>query len=369
MDTMTNDNIPLVDLGLQYRRVAKEVHEGFDRVMANTSFILGPEAEAFERAYAEYCGVKHCIGVGNGTDAIELALRSIDVGPGDEVIAPANTFVATGGAIVRSGASLVLVDCDDNGLIDASQLAGAITPRTKAIVPVHLYGQMAPMRAVLGAAGEIPVIEDAAQSQGAWQDGIRSGGYGRVGATSFYPGKNLGAFGDAGAVTTNDDEVAERIRRLRNHGGVRKYEHLEVGVNSRLDGLQGVVLQAKLAQLDAWNDERRAAAACYGDLLVDLPHVQIPQIASGNSHVWHLYVIRIHRRDAVLAALNEAGIGAGIHYPAPIHQLPAFASSGFGDGSFPVAEKLAGEILSLPIYPGITAQQQERVVSVLRAAL
>lgn len=364
-----SDNIPLVDLGLQHRRVADEVAEGFARVLANTSFILGPEAAAFERAYAEYCGVSHAVGVGNGTDAIELALRAVGVGPGDEVIAPANTFVATAGAIVRTGATLKLVDCDENFLIDASKIPAAITERTKAIVPVHLYGQLAPMEAVAAAAGDLIVIEDAAQSQGARRHGRRSGSLGLVAATSFYPGKNLGAYGDAGGITTSSDEVHDRLLRLRNHGGVNKYEHLEVGVNSRLDGLQGVVLAAKLKRLDDWNAERRAAAAYYAELLDGLDGVTLPVEVKGNEHVWHLYVVRVPRRDAVLASLNTNGIGAGIHYPAPVHQLPAFAHLGYAAGSFPVSEQLATEILSLPIYPGITRAQQERVADQLATAL
>lgn len=367
---MTDSPIPLVDLGLQHRHVASEVRAGFDRVLANTSFILGPEVEHFERAYAEYCGVAHCVGVGNGTDAIELALRALRIGPGDEVITAANTFVATAEAIVRAGATLVLADCDENYLLDPAAASAAITSRTKAIVPVHLYGQMAPMDAFAEMAGEgISIVEDAAQSQGATQNGRRSGAIGAAAATSFYPGKNLGAYGDAGAVTTDDDEVADRLRALRSHGGVRKYEHLEIGVNSRLDGLQGAVLSAKLKRLDDWNDERRAAAARYAEMLSQHDNVTAPSAAEGNDHVWHLYVVRIPHRDEVVATLNAVGIGAGIHYPTPVHLLPAFAGPGVPTGSFPVSEKLADEILSLPIYPGITPGQQERVVGELAKAL
>jgi dTDP-4-amino-4,6-dideoxygalactose transaminase len=366
---MTDIPIPLVDLGLQRDRIADDVKAGFDRVMQNTSFILGPEADTFERAYAAYCGTGHCVGVGNGTDAIELALRALRIGPGDEVITVANTFIATAEAILRTGAELVLVDCDENFLIDADEVAAAVGPRTKAIVPVHLYGQLAPMRPLLEIAGDrIHVIEDAAQSQGATQDGKRSGSIGIAAATSFYPGKNLGAYGDAGAVTTGDDEVAGRLRELRNHGGVRKYEHLEIGVNSRLDGLQAVVLSAKLERLDAWNDERRAAAAIYDEMLADLLNVTRPAVVAGNEHVWHLYVVRVPRRDEVVAALNDAGIGAGIHYPLPVHKLPAFAAMNFRAGGYPVAEAFADEILSLPIYPGITEGQQLRIVAELRKA-
>lgn len=364
------DPIPLVDLKLQHARVCDDVQSGFDRVLANASFILGPEVEAFEREYAQFCGVGHCIGVANGTDAIELALRAVGVGPGDEVITAANTFVATAEAIVRTGATLVLADCDEYFLLDPAAVAAATTTRTKAIVPVHLYGQMAPMERYASAAGSgVHLVEDAAQSQGAARHGRRSGSVGVVAGTSFYPGKNLGAYGDAGAITTDDAVLAERVRLLRNHGGSRKYEHLDIGVNSRLDELQAVVLSAKLRRLAEWNDERRMAAERYGDLLKALDDVGAPKVAPGNEHVWHLYVVRVPRRDEVLTRLHSAGVGAGIHYPVPVHLLPAFAGGGWKQGAFPRAESLAGEILSLPIYPGITPAQQERVVGQLADAL
>jgi dTDP-4-amino-4,6-dideoxygalactose transaminase len=362
--------IPLVDLDLQHREIADEVRSGFDRVLGAKSFVLGPEVERFEQAYADYCGVRHCVGVGNGTDAVELALRACGVGAGDEVIAPANTFVATAEAVLRAGARLVLADCDDSYLLDPDEVAGRLTIRTRAVLPVHLYGQLAPMKALSDVVGpDVALVEDAAQSQGATQDGRASGSLGRAAATSFYPGKNLGAYGDAGAVTTDSDEVAVRLRALRNHGGVRRYEHTEVGVNSRLDGLQAVVLSAKLSRLDRWNAQRRAAAAYYDELLSGLDEVVRPETAPRNEHVWHLYVIRVPGRDDVLAALHEAGIGAGIHYPAPVHLVPAFAFLGYGPGSFPRAERLATEILTLPLFPGITTDQQERVVEVVRTAL
>ncbi|HEV7657190.1 MAG TPA: DegT/DnrJ/EryC1/StrS family aminotransferase [Mycobacteriales bacterium] len=363
-------SIPLVDLGWQHAQVADEVRAGFERVFAATSFVLGPEAERFEQEYARYTGVRHCVGVGNGTDAVELALRAAGIGRGDEVVIPANTFVATAEAVLRSGAELVLADCDEHHLLDPESVAPRVTARTRAVVPVHLYGQVAPMKAVADAAGDgVVVVEDAAQSQGATQDGRASGSFGVAAATSFYPGKNLGAYGDAGAVTTDSDEVAGRLRALRNHGGVRRYEHGEFGVNSRLDGLQGVVLSAKLARLDGWNALRRAAAARYEELLADLPEVTLPRTAPGNEHVWHLYVVRVPRRDEVLTTLNAAGIGAGIHYPAPVHLLPPFAHLGHGPGSFPRAEASAAEILSLPLFPGITPEQQQRVAAELRSAL
>jgi dTDP-4-amino-4,6-dideoxygalactose transaminase len=362
--------IPLVDLDLQHREIADEVRSGFDRVLGAKSFVLGPEVERFEQAYADYCGVRHCVGVGNGTDAVELALRACGVGAGDEVIAPANTFVATAEAVLRAGARLVLADCDDSYLLDPDEVAGRLTTRTRAVLPVHLYGQLAPMKALSDVVGpDVALVEDAAQSQGATQDGRASGSLGRAAATSFYPGKNLGAYGDAGAVTTDSDEVADRLRALRNHGGVRRYEHTEVGVNSRLDGLQAVVLSAKLSRLDRWNEQRRAAAAYYDELLSGLDEVVRPETAPRNEHVWHLYVIRAPGREDVLAALHEAGIGAGIHYPAPVHLVPAFAFLGYGPGSFPRAERLATEILTLPLFPGITTDQQERVVEVVRTAL
>jgi dTDP-4-amino-4,6-dideoxygalactose transaminase len=367
---MTEGNIPLVDLGLQHRRVAEEVSRGFDRVLERTAFILGPEVEAFEREYAQYCDVAHCVGVGNGTDALELAIRACDIGAGDEIIIPANTFIATAEAVVRAGATVVLADCGDDYLIDPARVADVITPRTKAIMPVHLYGQMAPMKDLQGLLPSgVHIIEDAAQSQGASQLGARSGSIGSAAATSFYPGKNLGAYGDAGAVTTGDDEIAERLRLLRNHGSRIRYEHIEVGMNSRLDGLQAVVLSAKLSRLDEWNGERAAAAARYNELLAGFEQVITPTIADGNTHVWHLYVIRVGDRDRVVKELNAQGVGAAIHYPTPIHQLEAFAGFGFDASAYPRATAYAPEIMSLPIYPGITEAQQQRVVDTLRDVL
>ena len=359
-------SVPFVDLNTQHAQIADEVARGFDRVLAEGTFILGPEVEAFEREFADYSGVAHVVGVGNGTDAIELALVGSGIGPGDEVIIPANTFVATAEAVVRAGATLKLVDCDDDFLIDVAAVASAIGPHTKAIIGVHLYGQTAPMELLRGVAGTgVVLVEDAAQSQGARRFGVRAGGLGDVAGTSFYPGKNLGAYGDGGAVLTSSDDVANRIRALRNHGGIRRYEHLEVGTNSRLDGLQGVVLSAKLARLDGWNQSRRDAAAYYDLLLADVPGVIVPRTVAGNEHVFHLYVIRTHRRDELLAALGAVGIGSGIHYPAPVHRVPAFGFLDLPAGSYPRAESLSAEIMSLPIYPGITRSQQEFVAETL----
>jgi dTDP-4-amino-4,6-dideoxygalactose transaminase len=371
MDTMTPP-VPLVDLSLQHREIAEAVAAGFERVLGSGAFVLGPDVAAFESEFAAYCGVNRCVGVANGTDAIELALRAAGVGEGDEVIIPANTFVATAGGIRRAGATPVLVDCDPTYLlIDPEQVEARITARTKAIVPVHLFGQLAPMALLLEIAGRhgLAVIEDAAQSQGAEQDGKRAGAFGTSAATSFYPGKNLGAYGDAGAVVTNSEAVADIILGLRNHGGTVKYQHPELGFNSRLDTLQAVVLRAKLQRLDAWNAQRRAAAERYTDLLSTVEGVQTPREFAGNVHVWHLYVVRVDDRDRVLAALNAAGIGAGIHYPVPVHLQGAYRDLGHVAGDFPAAETAAARILSLPIYPGITTEQQERVVAELQAAI
>ncbi|MGY4858316.1 DegT/DnrJ/EryC1/StrS family aminotransferase [Cryobacterium sp. AP23] len=362
--------IPLVDLQLQHAAIEDEVREGFDRVLASGTYILGPEVVAFEAEFGAYCGVGHVAGVGNGTDALELALRAGRIGPGDDVIVPVNTYVATAEAVLRSGATLRLVDCDENYLIDAEATSAALGPRVRAIIGVHLYGQAAPMETLRALAGEnVLLVEDAAQAQGARRHGSRAGSLGDIAGTSFYPGKNLGAYGDAGAVMTGSSDLAERVRMMRNHGGVRRYEHNLIGVNSRLDGLQAVVLRAKLARLDGWNQWRRDAAAVYDELVAALPEVVAPRVVAGNEHVFHLYVVRVPNRDAVVSRLNAVGIGASVHYPAPIHRLPAFQFLGQGDGEFPVAEKLAGQIMSLPIFPGITRGQQELIVDELRRAL
>ena len=368
---MSGDAIPLVDLKAQHAEIADEVAAGFARVIADTAFILGPEVRMFEAAFARFCGVPHCIGVANGTDAIELVVRALGLGAGDEVIVPANTFIATALGVIRAGARPVLVDCEEHHLLDPGRIEAAVTPRTRAILPVHLFGQMADMETI-GAIAEargLAVIEDAAQSQGARRHGRRSGGFGIAAATSFYPGKNIGAYGDAGAVVTSSDEVAARIHKLRNWGSDRKYHHPEIGFNSRLDTLQAVVLSAKLARLEAWNEVRRRAAARYDELLADVSGVERPRTLPGNEHVWHLYVVRVPRRDEVLESLQAEGIGAGIHYPVPLHLHGALRDLGYREGDFPVAEGAAREILSLPMHPHLTGEQQERVVDTLRRAL
>ena len=367
-----SQNVPLVDLRAQMAEIAVELAPEVERILSTAAFVGGPDVAVFERAYAEFVGVRHCIGVANGTDAIELALRALGVGPGDEVVVPANTFIATAEAVARAGATPVLVDVDQRTLlIDPALVAKAVTPRTRAVLPVHLFGQLAPVDEISSAlAGtDVVIVEDAAQSQGATRHGVVSGALGRLASTSFYPGKNLGAAGDAGAVTTDDDELAERVRLLGSHGSPAKYVHDSLGFNSRLDTIQAVVLTHKLARLPAWNDRRRSAAARYDELLADLTDVVRPAQLEGNEHVWHLYVVRVPRRDEVLARLNAEGIGAGIHYPVPVHLTGAFADLGHGEGDFPETERAAAQILSLPIFPHITAEQQERVVSVLGDAL
>jgi dTDP-4-amino-4,6-dideoxygalactose transaminase len=310
------------------------------------------------------------VGAANGTDAIELALRAAGIGRGDEVVIPANTFIATAEAVVRAGADVVLADCrQDTLLVDPASVAARRTTRTRAVIGVDLYGQIAPFDELAAAVdGDVLLFEDAAQSQGATRFGAPIGSGVVAASTSFYPGKNLGAYGDGGAVVTDDGQLASTVRAIGGHGGLRRYEHELIGFNSRLDTLQAVVLRAKLRRLDVWNDQRRAAAARYDALLADLPVVR-PTTAPGNVHVWHLYVVRVDERDRVLAHLNGAGIGAGIHYPHPVHLTGAFAGLGHGHGDFPVAEGEAGRLLSLPIGPHLTVDQQERVVAVLADAL
>jgi dTDP-4-amino-4,6-dideoxygalactose transaminase len=367
----TTTAVPLVDLTIQRDQVADEVAEGFARVLAATAFIGGPDVGAFEQEFARYTGRDHCVGLGNGTDALEFALRAAGVGAGDGVALPANTFVATAEAVLRIGGIPVLVDVDEEHMLLDPDLLAEVAGRCRAVLPVHLFGQMAPMARIREVADQhgLIVVEDAAQAQGATHRGVPIGGWGHAAATSFYPGKNLGAYGDAGGVLTDDAALARSVRLLAAHGSEVKYEHPVLGFNSRLDTLQAVVLRAKLRRLDEWNDQRREAADRYAQLLADVPEVRVPAVAPDNEHVWHLYVVRVAKRDGVLATLNAAGIGAGIHYPTPVHRTGGLADSGYQLGDFPITERAAAEILSLPIFPGITAEQQERVVAVLADAV
>lgn len=366
---MSNE-VPLVDLSSQQTEVDVEVRAGLDEVFRNTSFVNGPQVGEFELAYARFSGVQHCVGVANGTDALELALRAVGVTADGEVVLPANSFVATAEAVARIGARPVLVDvAQDDLLMDPKQIGAVMGGRTQAVVPVHLFGRLAAVDAIADAvAGRCPVVEDAAQSQGARAGGRVSGGLGVIAATSFYPGKNLGAAGDAGAVTTDDAELARSVRLMSAHGSEKKYVHEVMGFNSRLDTLQAVVLSAKLARLDLWNERRRAAAQRYHELLDGIDDLVLPGLA-GQDHVWHLFVIRIPQRDRVLRELQAVGIGAGIHYPQPLSLTPALSYLGYGPGDFPESELAAGEILSLPLFPHITSAQQERVATELRRVL
>jgi len=373
-----SDAVPLVDLRAAHAEVAEAVEAGLRRVIADTAFVLGPDVAAFEAEFAAACGVRRCVGVSSGTDALELALRALGIGPGDEVVLPANTFIATALGVLRAGATPVLADCDaEYLLLDPASVAERLSERTRALLPVHLYGQVAPMEAlqrVLDGTGRaLEVVEDMAQAQGARRNGRAAGSFGRVAATSFYPGKNLGAYGDAGAVVTDDEALAEKLVALRNYGSPRKYQHPEPGFNCRLDTLQAAVLRAKLPRLAEWNARRRAAAARYDAWLAAAADVRPVPTLPGNEHIFHLYAVRVRggaeRRDRVLARLHEARIGAGVHYPEPLHLTGALRSLGHRRGDFPVAEAASGELLSLPLYPQITLAQQERVVETLLGAL
>jgi dTDP-4-amino-4,6-dideoxygalactose transaminase len=367
-----NELIPLADLAAQHASIRNELIATLEEAAGRTDFILGEAVGEFERAFADFSGTSYCIGVANGTDALELILRALGIGPGDDVVLPTNTFIATALAVARAGARPVLVDCDETALlIDPEEAASRLEDGARAVIPVHLYGQMAPVEQLSKSCADAgaTLIEDAAQAQGARRNGQGPASFGAAAGVSFYPAKNLGALGDAGAVLTNDEGIAQKIRALRNYGSEKKYEHPLVGFNSRLDTLQAAVLTVKLRHLRSWNDKRREAARRYDELLVDLPVVRTPHMVAGNDHVWHLYVVRLPERDRVLRALNDAGIGAAIHYPMPIHLQTAFANLGHAKGDFPVAERASGEMISLPIYPEITAGQQERVVETLARAL
>jgi dTDP-4-amino-4,6-dideoxygalactose transaminase len=359
--------VPLVDLGRQHREIADEVEHGLSEVIGATAFIHGPQVAAFEAEFAEFCGVGHCIGVGNGTDALELAIRALGLGEGDQVVVPANSFIASALGVIRAGAEVVLVDSDpDTHLIDVSAVARAMGPRVHAVMPVHLFGQTAPVEEIAEIAGDADILEDAAQSQGATRHGKPAGSLGRIAGTSFYPGKNIGAYGDAGAVLTSDDDLADMVRRLGNWGSAEKYHHPVAGFNSRLDTVQAVVLRAKLTRLSRWNEQRSIAAKRYDQLLDGWERVRLPATLEGNIHIWHLYVIRVPERDAVLQELHSLGVGAGVHYPVPMHLQGALSDLGHVPGDFPVAERAAAQILSLPIFPGITESEQEFVVDSLR---
>jgi dTDP-4-amino-4,6-dideoxygalactose transaminase len=361
--------IPVADLKAQYRSIKPVIDAAIQRVLESTCFIQGPEVLAFEQAFASYLGVAEAVGVASGTAALHLALLACGVGPGDEVITTPLTFYATAESVVQAGATPVFVDIlPDTCNIDPSRIEAAITPRTRAIIPVHLYGQAADMDEIMDVARRhrLWVIEDAAQAHGALYRGRQCGAIGDVACFSFYPSKNLGGYGDGGMLTTQSPEIAARVRRLRDHGRVGKYEHVELGWAYRLDALQAAILGAKLPYLDGWVTRRRVAAQRYNDLLADC-EVVTPAERVYNRHSYYSYVIRSPRRDALAAHLAQSGIGAVIHYPIPMHLQPVYASMGLGVGSFPVAEGAADTVLSLPMYAEITPEQQARVAGAVRA--
>jgi dTDP-4-amino-4,6-dideoxygalactose transaminase len=363
--------IPLVDLEAQYLSIKDEMDAAIQRVVDSTSFILGPDVRAFEEEFARFCGVQHAVGVDSGTAALHLAFLTCDIGPGDEVITTPHTFIATTGMLGRVGARPVFVDIDPQTYnMDPTKIEAAITERTKAIMPVHLYGQPAEMDPILKIADRhgLKVIEDAAQAHGAEYKGRRAGSMSHVAIFSFYPGKNLGAYGDAGAVVTDVGEIAEKVRLLRNHGRRDKYEHLLQGFNYRIDTLQAAILRAKLAHLEEWNEARRRHAATYRELLSDLGLV-LPYEPEHVRVVYHLFVIRLEGRDALREHLKARGISTGIHYPIPLHLQPAYRYLGYKEGDFPISEKCARQVLSLPMYPELTQAQMEEVARAIREFL
>jgi dTDP-4-amino-4,6-dideoxygalactose transaminase len=363
---MVTMQVPFVDLRAQHAPLGEALERAFHDLVGRGDFIMGGAVERFESEYAAFIGTRHAIGVGTGLSAIELALRAFEIGPGDEVITPANTFIATVLAILAVGATPVFADVDAaTYLIDPGAVASAVTPRTKAIVPVHLYGQPVDLDAVLAVARrhDLIVIEDAAQAHGARYKGTRAGAFGHAAAFSFYPSKNLGALGDGGMITTSDDRAAERLRLLRNYGQRVKYHHSIAGTNSRLDTLQAAVLSIKLPHLDGWNAARRRHADAYTARLA--PHVQTPSAAAGVEHIYHLYVIQIDDREAVDNRLRARQIHTGIHYPVPAHLQEACRSLGYKAGDFPVTEAAASRILSLPMFAELTNAQIDYVADAL----
>ena len=360
--------IPLVDLRAQYRTIKSDIDLAIQRVLENSSFILGPEVEAFEEEFAHYCGVRFAIGVNSGTSALHLALLAAGIGPGDEVITVPFTFVATAAAIVYAGARPVFVDVDPASFtIRVDQIEKAITPKTRAIVPVHLYGHPAAMDPLLDVARrhKLIVIEDAAQAHGAEYMGRRVGGIGDLGCFSFYPGKNLGAYGEGGAITTNNDEYAHTLRMLRDWGAARKYHHDLKGYNYRLEGIQAAILRVKLRHLEAWTEARRSRAALY-DSLLDSARCVLPSVSPHVRHVYHVYAIRTRDRSALQQALQKGKIQTGIHYPTPVHLQGAYSDLGHKIGDFPCSELLAQEVLSLPMYPELTDAQIHDVCTLIR---
>jgi dTDP-4-amino-4,6-dideoxygalactose transaminase len=359
--------IPFLDLKAQYKQMKLEIDTAVMRVIDGAQFVLGPEVAAFEARFASYCGVNHCLAVNSGTSALHLALLAADVGPGDEVITVSMTFVATTAAILYSGAKPVYVDVDPvTWTMDPALIEAAITPKTKAILPVHLHGLMADMDPIMEIARRhnLVVIEDAAQSHGAEYKGRRAGSIGDLGCFSFYPGKNLGAYGEGGAVVSNNPEFAKRVSLLRDWGQESKYNHVLHGYNYRMDGIQGAVLNVKMNYIEPWTEARRSVAAHY-DRLLEKQRCVRPMAPAHSRHVYHVYAVRLERRDEAQKVLQAAGVGTGIHYPVPVHLQKAYADLGYSVGDFPVTELLANQFLSVPIYAELTPQQVSEVVAEL----
>ena len=364
--------IPFLNLKPQHQALKKEIMSALEEVLDSTAFAGGPFVAKFEEEFAAYCHTKHAVGVGNGTDALWFALLALGIGPGDEVITVPHTFIATAEAITYCGAKPVFVDIDEaTCTMDPRLIEKAITPRTKAIVPVHLYGQMADMDPIMEIARKhgLYVVEDACQAHGAEYKGRTAGSIGDAGCFSFYPGKNLGACGEAGAVVTNSAELRAKIAMFRDHGQAKKYFHSVVGWNGRMDGFQGAILSIKLKHLPAWTEARRAHAALYNELLANTHGVMTPIEAKDGKHVYHLYVIRVNDRDRLIAELAEQGITCGIHYPQPLHLQEAYRNLGYAQAAFPVAERVASEIVSLPMYPELTREEIEAVAGAVKASV
>lgn len=382
--------VPFLDLKSQHEPIKEELDAAIQAVVAHSAFAGGSFVETFETEWAAYCGCDHAVGVGSGTEALWAALLAVGVGPGDEVVTVPNTFIATAEAISFCGAEPVFVDIDEHTYnMDAARLESFLgknctydrrtrtltdtaTNRTvKAVIPVHLYGQMADMAPIMAAAGEygLPVIEDASQAHGAEDNGRRAGSVARAGCFSFYPGKNLGAFGEAGAVVTNDEDLARTMRIFRDHGQRAKYHHRIIGWNSRMDGIQGAVLSVKRRYLDEWNDRRRRAAGWYRDRLAGVDGLALPEESAGARHVYHVYAVRCADRDRLIDDLKAAGVHCGIHYPVPIHLQDAYAHLGLSEGRFPVSEACAKEVVSLPMHPDLTEEQVEAVCTAIENAV
>lgn len=359
-------NIPFVDLKAQYQSIASEIDGAIKKVIADTAFINGKYVKQFEVNFAQYCKTKYCIGVGNGTDALFIALKAFGIGKGDEVIVPANTFIATSEAVTLTGARVVFVDCNPNNYnIDVNLIETCVSQKTKAIIPVHLYGQPADMRAIRHIAEKhgIKIVQDCAQAHGAEIDDKFLANFGDVLCFSFYPGKNLGAYGDAGAIVTNDENLATRVRMLANHGRISKYDHEFEGVNSRMDGFQGAILNTKLMHLPEWTEMRRKNAELYNQLLKGQGDIIIPDVSNNVKHVYHLYVIRTKKRTMLQQYLKDNGIATGIHYPIALPYLQAYCYLGYKPEHFPIAYQYQNEILSLPMYPELTANMIEYIAS------